>query len=155
MMLSRSSQVAVAAASALAEVHGTERPALTAQQIAARRNIPRPYVAKVLTVMARARLVRGTRGPGGGFVLQRHPSRITLKEIAACFDGGARVACPLGRTRCRRERPCPLHDPIQRVHQAAMAFLDETTLGGFVAEPEARRGDPPSPRGGRCRRRGA
>lgn len=140
MILSRSARIAIAAASALAEVHGT---ALTAQQISRRRGIPRPYVAKVLTALARARLIRGTRGPGGGYVLLRHPSRITLREIVACFDRNARPECPLGRDHCRAGRPCPLHAPMLEAHEAAKAFLAETTLGGFapsaIADPTRRK----------------
>jgi Rrf2 family transcriptional regulator, iron-sulfur cluster assembly transcription factor len=147
-MISQSTRIGIAAMSALAEAHGSDAPALTARQIAARRGVPAPFVAKVLTTLARRDLVRGTRGPGGGFVLVRAPGTIALQEIAACFEPVKREAqCPLGRGRqCDARQPCPLHVPFLKVHQAEAAFLTSTTLGGFSASAPAGVRKPPRKR---------
>jgi Rrf2 family protein len=139
-MISQSTRVGIAAMSALAEVHGSGAPALTARQIAGRRGLSSPFVAKVLTALARQDLVRGTRGPGGGFVLARPPQAIALQEIAACFEPVSREAhCPLGRGRvCDARKPCPLHVPFLKVYQAEAAFLASTTLGGFAPPKPAK-----------------
>ena len=50
-MLNRATRIGIAAMSALAESHGTDVPALTASQIARRRSIPQPFLAKVLTTV--------------------------------------------------------------------------------------------------------
>ena len=80
-MLNRATRIGIAAMSALAESHGTDVPALTASQIARRRSIPQPFLAKVLTSLSRHELIRGTRGPGGGYVLARLAAEISLLSI--------------------------------------------------------------------------
>jgi Rrf2 family protein len=130
-MLSRSSRIGIAAMSALAGA------SLTAAQIAQRRRISPAYLAKILGVLARHGLLRGARGPGGGYQLARPPERISLHDIVACFEPVAHAPqCPLGRSRpCAGKRPCALHAPFQRIWAAHAAFLAETTLAGFAATP--------------------
>jgi Rrf2 family protein len=136
-VLSRSSRIGIAALAALAE------SSLTAAQIARKRRIPPPYLAKVLTALARHGLIRSARGRGGGYLLARPPARISLLDVVACFEDVERVPhCPLGRhAPCSGKQPCALHEPFQQVWQAHAAFLRETTLAGFAAAP------PPKPRG--------
>ncbi|MGA9656583.1 MAG: Rrf2 family transcriptional regulator [Polyangia bacterium] len=134
-MLNRATRIGIAAMSALAESHGTDVPALTASQIARRRSIPQPFLAKVLTSLSRHELIRGTRGPGGGYVLARLAAEISLHDIATCFERlESTPLCPLGnRKACVARSPCPLHVPFQKVWEAQAAFLAETTLAGFTA----------------------
>jgi Rrf2 family protein len=142
-MLGRSARIAIAAMSALAET------SMTAAQIARRRRISPAYLAKVLTALARRGLLRGARGPGGGYLLSRPPAQISLSEIVGVFEPVQRAPhCPLGReTPCAGTKPCPLHEPFRKVWAARAAFLSETTLAGFAAKPgAARRGRPGSGR---------
>ena len=135
-MLGRSSRIGIAAMAALAEA------SLTAAEIARRRRIAPPYLAKILTALARHGLIRSARGRGGGYLLARAPERIALRDVVACFESVERVPhCPLGRSApCSGKKPCALHEPFRRVWEARAAFLRETTLAGFaVARSKARR----------------
>jgi Rrf2 family protein len=134
-MFSRSARLGIAAMSALAEA------SMTAAQIARRRRISPAYLAKILTVLARHGLIRGARGPGGGFVLARPPAEISLLEIVSCFEHIERAPhCPLGRkSPCAGKQPCGLHEPFRKLWEARTAFLAETTLAGFAAAPDKRR----------------
>src|SRR5512133_1173984 len=131
-MLSRSTRIGIAALSALAE------GCRTAAEISRRRRITPAYLAKVLTALARHGLIRGTRGPGGGYLLARPPERISLLEIASCFEPIERASmCPLGRkSPCSGRQPCVLHEPFQKMWQAQTAFMAETTLAGFELPAE-------------------
>jgi Rrf2 family protein len=127
-MFSRSARIGIAAMSALAEA------SLTSAQIARRRRIPPAYLAKILTALGRHGLIRGARGPGGGFLLARPPAEISLFDIVACFEPVERApVCPLGRkTPCAGKQPCALHEPFRQLWEARAAFLAETTLAGFA-----------------------
>jgi Rrf2 family protein len=135
-MLSRSTRIGIAALSALAE--GSR----TAAEISRRRRITPAYLAKVLTALARHGLIRGRRGPGGGYLLTRPPERISLLDIASCFESVERASmCPLGRkSPCSTRRPCALHGPFQEMWQAQTAFLAGTTLAGFALPSENQTG---------------
>ncbi len=51
--------------------------------IAARQNLPAPYLEKLLIEMRRAGLVRSLRGARGGYQLATLPSKISLGQILA------------------------------------------------------------------------
>lgn len=51
--------------------------------IAARQDLPPPYLEKLLIEMRRAHLVHSVRGAQGGYQLARHPSEISLGQILA------------------------------------------------------------------------
>jgi Rrf2 family protein len=51
------------------------------KEIAARTNLPAPYLEKLLIEMRRAGLVKSIRGYRGGYQLARSPSKISLGQI--------------------------------------------------------------------------
>jgi Rrf2 family protein len=132
-MLNKSTEAAIAALSRLAEVHGQEGPGLTAAEIAGARNLSRPFVAKVLTILSGRGLVRGSPGRRGGYVLTRPPAEITLLDIAACFERLDRpTPCPFGPGHCGRREPCPLHERFATLATGMRAILSDTTLAVFA-----------------------
>ncbi len=57
------------------------------KEIAERTGLPQPYLEQILLAVKGAGLVRSKRGVGGGYVLARPPSEITLADILAAVDG--------------------------------------------------------------------
>jgi Rrf2 family iron-sulfur cluster assembly transcriptional regulator len=133
-MLSKATRLSISAMSALAEVYGKDSPTLTSTEIAKRRGIPSPFVAKVMTMLSLRGLVSGTRGPGGGYSLARPPDEITLFDIASVFQRIEEPECPLGRAHvCSDKTACALHVPLQQMQASIRAFLTGATLAGFAA----------------------
>jgi len=136
-MFNRSTEIAIAAMSRLAEAHGPETRTsevelLTAEAIARDRNLPQPFLAKVLTVLSQRDLVRSVPGRGGGYALARPPEEITLYDIAVCFERFSRpTPCPFGPGHCGGKSPCPLHDKLYALREQFAAFLRQTPLGLF------------------------
>lgn len=60
---------------------------VSAPQLAAKQEIPLKFLQAVLTELKRARLVRSTRGPEGGFELWRPADQITLADVLRAVDG--------------------------------------------------------------------
>lgn len=127
---------AVAAMSALAEVHLKETT-LSSAQIAASRNLSQPLVAKILTQLSQSGLVIGTRGPGGGYRLARDPASITVFEIVELFEGHRDTSsCPFGPGWCGVGEPCPLHDTLVAMSDASANTLKQINLAPFVENPK-------------------
>lgn len=61
------------------------------RDIAERTGLPQPYLEQILLALKGAGLVRSKRGVGGGYVLARHPSEITLAQIVSAVDGPIRA----------------------------------------------------------------
>lgn len=52
-----------------------------------RQGIPTRYLEQIFQRLRKARIVRGKRGPGGGYVLARDPAEISLREIVEAVEG--------------------------------------------------------------------
>lgn len=128
----KSAEYAVAAASRLAEVYH-EKKKLSSQEIAEARELPKPVVAKVLTILSQAGIVQGSPGPGGGYALAKTPESIRLMDIAQCFDRKeSTLCCPFGPNHCGRGNPCPLHHQLAAIRDRLTAFLENNTLAVFT-----------------------
>lgn len=57
------------------------------RRIGERQQIPHRFLEQIFQRLRRAGLVTGKRGPGGGFVLTRPASQISLREIVEAVDG--------------------------------------------------------------------
>lgn len=137
-MLNKSTEAAIAAMSRLAEAYCKNENPLTAAQIAEARDLQRPFVSKLLSVLSQHGLIIGTRGPRGGFRLAREPSEVTLLQITQCFERAEHpLQCPFGPKYCGGDGPhCPLHDDLVRLRDDRDAFLRQTTLAVFCPTEE-------------------
>ena len=130
----KTAQHAIAAVSRLAQVYDpVKKVKLGSAEIADSRGLPRPVVAKVLTVLSQAGLVAGSPGPGGGYWLAKPPDQITLYDVASQFDRlDENLSCPFGPNWCGNGPKCPLHYQLEAVRGLIADFLRRNTFAGFV-----------------------
>ncbi len=135
------SQNAVSAVSYLAAAWSVPPRKASSAEIAEGRNLPKPIVAKILTLLSQGGLIRGTPGPGGGYWLARRPDSITLWDVASLFERSeSGIMCPLGPGWCGTGPQCPLHTAIGDLQASTEQFLKSHHFGDFVpgAAPDAR-----------------
>lgn len=144
MILSQTAVYALKATLFLAE--SEEGRPIRVDDLAARLEVPRNYLSKILHALARTRILDSTRGPGGGFQLVVAPAEITLAAIARHFDDlpdGS--TCLLGKDLCSDEDPCPAHGRWKAASSAVTEFLNTTTLADLTND---RRGGAANPSAG-------
>ena len=131
-MYGKQTECAIAAISRLAEVYDGGQTNLSADDIADSRGLPRPFVRKILSILAQAGLVIGSRGPGGGCTLARDPGKIKLYDVFKLFEREDESDnCPFGGGRCGVGESCPLHDKLVAVQETIRVLLHETTFEDF------------------------
>lgn len=136
-MLSRTAEYALRAMVSLATGEGQPR---TAQRIAAESQVPLDYLSKILNSLARAGLVTGQRGRGGGFQPTHRAKELTVLEVVNAVDPLKRIkTCPLG-LRGHGENLCPLHrkldDAVKTVEEAFGSTTIESLVGKSFCESE-------------------
>ena len=57
------------------------------RDIAERTGLPQPYLEQILLALKGAGLVKSKRGVGGGYVLAKPPTEISLAQIVSAVDG--------------------------------------------------------------------
>lgn len=108
--------------------------------IAARQQIPEPYLNQLLLALRKAGLVRSTRGPQGGHELARHPANITLAEAVIALEGSYSPAADLDAPPSPGE---PLEAEVLRevwrqIESAIAGVLESTTLDDLTQRKLAR-----------------
>ncbi len=106
------------------------------RDIAERTGLPQPYLEQILLALKGAGLVRSKRGVGGGYVLARRPTDITLGEIVSAVDGPI-VAGDFGRPHedgaCDHEGQCVLLGVWADVGDHMRRHLDSFSLADCVS----------------------
>ena len=106
------------------------------RDVADRTGLPQPYLEQILLALKGAGLVRSKRGVGGGYVLARHPSEITLGQIVSAVDGPI-VAGDFGEPHqngaCDHEGQCVLLAVWADVGHQMRSYLDSFTLADMAA----------------------
>ena len=92
----------------------------------------RNHLAKVMQRLVKEGFVRSTRGPSGGFVLNRRPEEITLLEIYECIEGPIIPSgCPLNRQVCPNNK-CLMGGIITQTTNMIKEYLAERYLSEFI-----------------------
>ena len=108
------------------------RPVRTAE-IAARQNIPEPYLDQVLTTLNKLGFIRSRRGPSGGHVLARSATEIILDDVVTTLEGRiAPLDCVDDVEECALSAACAQRDIWRDVDEAVHRVLINTSVGDLA-----------------------
>jgi Rrf2 family transcriptional regulator, cysteine metabolism repressor len=114
----------------LAERYPTGQPTRV-EEIAERQNIPENYLRRLLIELKRGGLVASQKGPSGGYLLAKHPSRISMADVVEIIEGGYNpVECLDDRAGapCTRDEPCAMRETWRQVRDSVNQVLRSATL---------------------------
>lgn len=107
--------------------------AFLAKDICRKAKVPESSTRKILQGLVRAGLLNGVPGPGGGYVLSKHPKQISLLTIIKNIDGKDNFNhCVMGFTECNPKHPCPIHYDWKKMKEGLLAQLSERTLNDLM-----------------------
>lgn len=113
--------------------HSQSRP-VTLIDIAARQTISLSYLEQLFAKLRRANLVKGVRGPGGGYSLCGEPKDIRISDIVAAV--GERIDSTKcgGEGNCQRHHACLTHDLWMDLGEHIRTYLEQITLGDLLSK---------------------
>ena len=85
MRLSPAAELAIRGVVVLAEHYG-DGPT-TLNNICEARDLPKQYLVKLFSVLAKADIITAVRGKKGGYVLSRDPKRISVLQVVEAIEG--------------------------------------------------------------------
>jgi Rrf2 family protein len=132
-LLSRRSMLGIAA---VVDIAHHARPApVAAKALAARHALPPRHLETLLQALVRHGILKGVRGPRGGYELARERRRITAGEIvrAAMSAGGDDEIGPSSRLVDRVVGPA-----ISRASEAFLKELDQITVEDLCRDAESK-----------------
>ncbi len=113
-------------------LHWGEEPVLL-KDISQQQQIPLPYLEHLISPLAQAGIIKGTRGTRGGVSLLKPPREIILGEVIQLLEGSiAPVECVDNPETCPRSDLCVTHDIWDEVKEAISKVLESVTLQDLV-----------------------
>lgn len=111
------------------------------KQISRDLDLPTPFLAKILQLLAKQKILKSLKGPNGGFSLLRDPGKITLLDIVKTIDGEELLTnCIIHNSTCacvdKRKIPCALHDDYAAARTELINLFQSTTIEDLVRKTE-------------------
>lgn len=132
MQITRQADYAVRAVLHLAQMQEGERAATST--VAKEQHIPPSFLAKIISQLSIAGLLRTSRGARGGVMLARDPKDITLLEVVEAIDGPIRLhECVTESGVCSFEDNCPIRSVWCDVQDELVARLQRTDFAQLLA----------------------
>ena len=103
------------------------------KDIGERQNITVKYLEQIISLLAKAQLVSGTRGNGGGYKLTRKPSEYKVSEIFAASEGAFEIESE------EEGRAAEFWKGFERVVEN---YLNSKTLDDVIKESKAKQREP-------------
>jgi Rrf2 family iron-sulfur cluster assembly transcriptional regulator len=134
MLLSRRSLLAIAAVVDVA-LHARPMP-VAAKTLAARHNLPPRHLETVLQALVRQGILKGVRGPRGGYELARERRRVTAGDVVrAALTAAPEEALPPGpESRLVDEVVAPI---VKAAGEAFLRELDGVTIDDLCRAAES------------------
>jgi len=142
-MLTRKSKYGIKAMLLLAEE--ADRGPVLISELAERQRLPKKFLEAILLELKRHGLLHSKKGKGGGYLLGRKPTEITVGQIIRVLEGPLALTPCVSQTAYRRceecidERTCGVRLAMKDVRDATAQILDHTTLAGLNAEISGKR----------------
>jgi Rrf2 family transcriptional regulator, iron-sulfur cluster assembly transcription factor len=115
-------------------IHDRAGP-VTLADISQCQGISLSYLEQLFARLRKSGLVKGVRGPGGGYRLSRPASQISIGDIIRAVDESVDVTRCEGRGDCLNGEACLTHELWTELSHRLYQFLDGITLSQFVDRP--------------------
>lgn len=133
-MLSNTSKYAIRAVIYLA-LFSTREKKVGIKEVASELDIPSPFLGKILQMLARHHILGSTKGPNGGFFLNKPAIDISLMEIIELIDGNDTFStCVIRNANCSHDDPCALHDRIAHLRNEERMLFSTESIADLVSE---------------------
>lgn len=133
MRLSTKGRYAVTAMMDLA-IHNHQGP-VTLADISVSQGISNSYLEQLFSKLRKNGLVKGVRGPRGGYRLARAPADITVADIICAVDEKVDATRCAGNKDCQDGERCLTHELWEDLSSRLYQFLDSITLAQYVDRP--------------------
>lgn len=111
---------------------------VTLREIAQRQEISEKYLEAVVKSLVHEKILKGTRGKGGGYLLAVPPDELSIGRILRLTEPGLGTVNCLGTgVVCPRAKDCPTLPLWKELDSLILDFLDGRSLDSLL-KPEAR-----------------
>ncbi|HHJ10895.1 MAG TPA: Rrf2 family transcriptional regulator [Bacteroidetes bacterium] len=133
-MLSNTSKYAIRALIYL-ELYSNKKNRAGIKKVAGELNIPAPFLGKILQMLVKHQLLDSTKGPHGGFCLNKPALDIPLMAVIEIIEGKEIFDnCVIRTTHCDGDKPCSMHHKLAPLRSEIKRIFASETIADLVSE---------------------
>ena len=103
--------------------------------ISEQEQISRKYLENIFNLLKHGEIVKGTRGPDGGYQLSKSPDDITVLDIVNALEGPLSPSkCVTDPMRCENTGDCGTRTFWKELQEEVECFLKSKTLTELVSQ---------------------
>ncbi len=106
---------------------------ITLYNISERQGISLSYLEQLFVKLRRSGLVKSYKGPGGGYVLAKDLSAVSISEIIKVVDDDMDARACRGMMNCKDNHKCLTHDLWDGLTKYVYDYLERVTLQDLIA----------------------
>jgi Rrf2 family iron-sulfur cluster assembly transcriptional regulator len=114
---------------------------VTLSDISVNQGISLSYLEQLFAALRAKQLVRGVRGPGGGYYLGKDSDDISIADIICAVDEWVEFTRCGGRENCRDGKRCLTHTLWDQLSDEIFKFLSGISLRDLVERGRREAGD--------------
>jgi Rrf2 family iron-sulfur cluster assembly transcriptional regulator len=105
------------------------------KEVASSTGSPEAFMGKILQSLAKQGLISSSKGPNGGFYIEKVAEEIPLLKVVSAIDGPSMFTdCGLGLKQCSSAFPCPIHNQYKEIRDKLMIMLSKNTIQGLASK---------------------
>lgn len=130
--------------------HSGERP-VTLKDISGEEGISLSYLEQLFVKLRKGKIVKSVRGPGGGYVLAKPPSQISVGEVISVVEEPMNpVACLDDGAGCDRATRCTTQKVWKCLAEKIAEFLNSVSIEQLSLEARSLNTGGPEPQASIC-----
>jgi Rrf2 family protein len=134
MLITRASEYAILSLILLSK---SESPQ-DSERLSRELSISKSFLAKILQLLAKNKILKSFKGAHGGFVLAKAPKEISMLQIMSSVEGKAPAVfdCAASADDCPSDNAsfCSIWPFLNKLQGKIDSFLDELTLAELIEE---------------------
>ena len=130
MKLSTKSRYAITAMIDLAQ---NQDGAVSLKDISDRQSISLSYLEQLFCKLKNFKVVTSRRGPGGGYLLNKKSSEISLHEIITAVEENMDQTQCGGSMNCNKEKPCTTHNVWTGLNKIISDYMKNITIEDVIS----------------------
>jgi Rrf2 family protein len=95
--------------------------------------IPRPFLRKILQVLTKKKILKSSKGQGGGFLLAAGSDKVSLIDLIKIFQGAFELnECLFKKMACPNINKCALKRKIDGIEKKVISDLSSITVASLL-----------------------
>lgn len=113
-------------------LNGKKEP-ISAATLVETQKVPMDFAYKILQKLCKAKMIKSSTGPGGGFSLVQEPRQITLLNVMETVQGPLMIRqCLLDDDACPVRLSCPVSAQLRKLQKILQQSMRNITLARII-----------------------